>query len=201
MMKKLTFLNSSFQLFLTGVLMVVCSAGMSAQCLADAANIEITGTGETMTSICVDGSPDPIDVTILPGSVGTNNGWIITDQATGDILATPPATQTTFDLDGAGPGVCDIYYVRYETGTTGISVGNNLTDIVGCFDLSNAIEVYRSVPAVAGDIEITGTGETMTSICVDGTPDPIDVSIVTGSVGTNIASDCRNRTVYFNSVR
>ena len=48
-----------FGLFLT------MSFASQAQCPADAAAIEITGTGETMASLCVDGMADPIDVTIV----------------------------------------------------------------------------------------------------------------------------------------
>ncbi|MCH9661656.1 MAG: hypothetical protein K0U54_12190, partial [Bacteroidetes bacterium] len=150
---------------------------------ADAAAIEITGTGETMTSICVDGTGDPIDVSVVGDGVGENSGWVITDNSTGEILGLPPGPP--FDLDGAGVGVCDIWYIRYATGTTGIAAGNNVSDIVGCFDLSNPVTVYRTEPADAAAIEITGTGETMTSICVDGTGDPIDVSVVGDGVGEN----------------
>jgi len=70
-----------------------------------------------------------------------NNGWVITDSATGEILGLPPGPP--FDLDGAGPGLCDIWYIRYTTGTTGIATGNNISDIEGCFDLSNPIVVTR----------------------------------------------------------
>ncbi len=185
MMKQVLF-TSSFRKWLAfASFFLFASYAGEAQCSADAAAIEITGSGETMTSICVDGTADPVDVTIVGTPVGTNNGWIITDSATGDILALPPASQTTFDLDGAGVGVCDIYYVRYEAGTTGIALGSNISGITGCFDLSNAITVYRTDPADAGAIEITGTGETMTSICVDGTGDPIDVTIIGPTVGDN----------------
>ena len=127
-----------FGLFLT------MSFASQAQCPADAAAIEITGTGETMASLCVDGMADPIDVTVVGTPVGANNGWVITDRNTSEILALPPASQTTFDLDGAGVGVCDIYYIRYEAGTTGLATGNTLADIAGCFDLSNPITVYRT---------------------------------------------------------
>jgi len=101
---------------------------------ADAAAIEITGSGETVASICVDGTPDPIDVSIVGTGTGDNNGWVITDSATGEILGLPPGPP--FDLDGAGTGVCDIWYIRYATGTTGIAAGNNVSDIEGCFDRS-----------------------------------------------------------------
>ena len=97
---------------------------------------------EDNTIICVDGNPDPIDVTV-EGSNGTNGGWIITDDAD-NILALPDSPP--FDLDGAGPGICLIWYIRYEDGLTGKDVGNNLSDLIGCFDLSNSIQVIREAP-------------------------------------------------------
>ncbi|MBX2827682.1 MAG: T9SS type A sorting domain-containing protein, partial [Flavobacteriaceae bacterium] len=150
----------------------------------DAAAIEITGTGQTEVEICAgDGVGDPIDVTVVGTGVGANSGWVITDNATGTILALPPAPP--FDLEGAGNGVCDIWYIRYEDGLTGLNTGANVADLVGCFDFSNPISVDRQgVDAAA--IEITGTGATSIDICAgDGIGDPIDVTIVGTSVGTN----------------
>ena len=91
------------------------------------------------TEICVDGSPDPIDV-MVSNATGTNGGWIITDDSN-NILALPPAPP--FDLDGAGLGTCFIWYVRYEAGFAGNVVGNNLSELTGNFDLSNSISVLR----------------------------------------------------------
>ena len=170
------------------VLFAAMTFTASAQCVADAAAIEITGSGDTETSICVDGNPDPIDVTLVGVGVGTNNGWVITDNTTGTILALPPGPP--FNLDGAGPGVCDIWYLRYEPGLTGLTVGQNVSDLAGCFDLSNPIEVIRE-EADGGTVEIditaTGNPNNTTSIsadgltaviCVDGRPDPLVVTHV-----------------------
>jgi len=181
-MEKLRFTKKSKGAIAWMVLFFAISFTASAQCVADAAAIEITGTGETEVSICVDGIGDPIDVSVVGTGVGTNNGWVITDNASGTILGLPPGPP--FDLDGAGPGVCDIWYIRYEDGLTGLAAGQNVADLAGCYDLSNAVTVTRNEPdAVA--IEITGTGETEVSICVDGIGDPIDVSVVGTGVGTN----------------
>ncbi|GGG21504.1 hypothetical protein GCM10011344_22870 [Dokdonia pacifica] len=110
-------------------------------CPVNAAEIE-TSTGDTEVSICVgDDMPDPIDVTIVGDPVGTNNGWIITDNATGEILGLPMAPP--FDLDGVEPGVCAVYYVRYEDGLVGLDMGANIGDLDGCFDLSNPILIDR----------------------------------------------------------
>lgn len=150
-----------------------------------APNISLDG-GETSTSICVDGNGDPLNVNRDPGAVGTNAGWIITDQSNGVILGLPGAPP--FDLDGAGTGVCDIWYIRFEDGLNGMTVGQNIFDLEGCFDLSNAIEVIREEPdggSVEIDADATGNPNGTTSIstdgleaviCVDGRMDPLIVT-------------------------
>ena len=134
--------------------------------------------------ICVDSRPDPLFVTTLPGGVGTNRGWIITDAATDQILAV--TDMGPFNLDPAGPGDCQIWYVRYET-ISGNEVGNNLSDLEGCFDLSNPLTVVRQEAdggTVAIDVAATGNPNNTTTIsddglsaviCVDGRPDPLVV--------------------------
>ncbi len=135
--------------------------------------------GSTSTSICVDGIGDPLDVT-TNGGTGSDSGWIITDDSN-NILAMPPAPP--FDLDGAGPGTCLIWYVRYDD-IEGNMMGNNLSDLTGCFALSNPLTVIREEPD-GGTISLAD-GSTETTICVDGVPDPLDVTI-SGSSSTNSA--------------
>ena len=149
----------------------------------EAGSISIAGTGATSATICAgDGVSDAISVNMTGATSGTNSGWVITDNATGEILGLPMSGP--FDLDGAGAGVCDIWYIKYEDGLTGLAAGQNVANLMGCYDLSNAITVNRD-GVNAGDIEITGTGETTTSICIDGIGDPIAVTM-TGTVsGTN----------------
>ncbi|MEM9680682.1 MAG: T9SS type A sorting domain-containing protein, partial [Bacteroidota bacterium] len=50
------------------------------------------------------------------------------------------------DFDGAGPGTCLVWHLSYETGGFGgLEVGNNAsTDLLGCYSLSNPIEVIRN---------------------------------------------------------
>ncbi len=184
-MKEKLFLNKTTNKIIGAFLFFFfLSVTVSAQCLADAAAIEITGTGATDIEICAgDGVGDPIDVTVVGTGVGANSGWVITDNATGTILGLPAAPP--FDLDGAGDGVCDIWYIRYEDGLTGLMTGQNVSGLVGCYDLSNAISVTRNDPDAAA-IEITGSGTTSIDICAgDGVGDPIDVTVVGTGVGAN----------------
>ena len=167
------------------------------ECVVNAAEIifdvAATGNPNNTTSfsddgltavICVDGRPDDLVVMTLGGAVGTNRGWIITDAATDQILGI--ADGGPFNLDGAGGGVCQIWYYRAET-ATGLEVGNTLSDIGGCIDLSNPVTVIREEAdggTVAIDIAATGNPNNTTTIaadglsaviCVDGRPDPLVV--------------------------
>ena len=121
--------------------------------------------GATSTSICVDGVGDPLDVETNGGTADASRGWIITDDV-GNILALPAAPP--FDLDGAGVGVCQIWYIRYEDNDAfgGNMVGNNLTDLAGCFALSNPITVIREAPD-GGMVSLTNGETTYTGTAGD----------------------------------
>ena len=138
--------------------------------------ISIPG-GATSDTICAgDGIPDPIDVEI---SIDTliDNTWIITDIA-GNILGLPMAPP--FDLEGAGAGICQIWNLGHEGSLTGVMMGANISDIGGCFGLSNPITVTR-LTASAG--MISSNGETEINICAgDGMADLVDVQL-SGNVG------------------
>jgi len=105
---------------------------------------EITlDNGNTETSICVDGNADPLNIEFTANPSGPVNGWVITDTEN-NILGLPQAPP--FDLDGAGVGTCLIWHISHEDGLTGVMVGNNVSDLEGCYDLSNPITVYREAP-------------------------------------------------------
>ncbi len=170
-------------------------------CDEEGGSIVIAGSGGSdAIDICVDGVPDPFDVQVM-GESATNSAWVITDDNL-NILALPPAPP--FDLDGAGEGVCLVWYLAYEN-VQGAMVGQNAADLTGCFDLSNPITVTRtccddngnpiscesacneeggtiSIPPLGG----SGTGTDAIDICVDGVPDPFDVQVM-GESATNSA--------------
>ncbi len=111
---------------------------VSSGCNVDGGSIA-SSTGFTEFTICVgDGIPNPFDVHVNDNS--GNNRLVITD-AEGKILALPGTAR--IDLEGAGTGVCYVYNLAYDGSTTGIEVGANVDDIVGCYSLSNPITVDR----------------------------------------------------------
>ncbi len=94
----------------------------------------------------VDGTPDMVSGITLDGTqTGTNSTWVITD-ADGNILGLPPTMEALegVDFDGAGVGVCLIWYLRFEDGLMGAEAGMNAADLSGCFSLSNSITVTRN---------------------------------------------------------
>ena len=60
------------------------------------------------------------------------------------ILGLPPMPSAV-DFDGAGVGACRVWHLSFEDGLTGAMMGNNaLTDLVGCYSLSNSITITRN---------------------------------------------------------
>ncbi|MTB52537.1 T9SS type A sorting domain-containing protein [Lewinella sp. W8] len=150
-------------------------------CMASGGGIMLED-GSTAATICVDGVADPLTVIRDGNGMGANRTFVITDAATNEILAIP-GDNGPFDLDGAGGGVCDIWYLGYEDGLTGLAVGNSLTDLEGCFGLSNPIAVTREENN-GGGITLAD-GSTATSICVDGVADPLEVIRDGNAMGAN----------------
>jgi len=136
------------------------------------------------TTICAgDGIPDPITVS-LSGNSGDNSRWVITDES-GNILGLP--ISNVINLDGEGFGTCFIWNITYQEGLIGLTNGGNLTNIVGCFELTNPITVIRQ-DCTPVTCNVTGgviTTMDNTTICAgDGIADNISVNL-TGNIGAN----------------
>ncbi|MEM6319123.1 MAG: spondin domain-containing protein, partial [Bacteroidota bacterium] len=139
-----------------------------------------TLTGGPFT-FCVDGEADniPAGSITLSGNSGANNRWVVTDDA-GNILGLP-AMPSMVNFDDAGPGVCFVWNLAFEDGLTGLVAGNNVSQLSGCFNLSNSIMVMRNEPQGG-----TLAGGPFT-FCVDGEPDNIPTGgiTLTGNTGGN----------------
>ncbi|MDA8693465.1 hypothetical protein N9L92_05320, partial [Saprospiraceae bacterium] len=142
--------------------------------------IFMTADSLTSLSICAgDGIPDPFDV-ILTDTVGPQFAFIITDDM-GEILALPAGPP--FDLENAGIGNCQVYNLSFADNLMGLTVGENINNFTGNFDLSNPITVFRSFSV--GGMLTTSAGDTVTNITVgDNFPELVGVSI-SGASGTN----------------
>ncbi|QCK15764.1 hypothetical protein [Mangrovivirga cuniculi] len=126
-----------------------CLSVITTSCDDDDDDVTINPEAGTLDggpfNFVVDGNPDMVSGITLSGDMrGSNSSFVITDDA-GNILGLPP---TMSDLEGvnfddAGPGVCLIWYIRYEDGLAGLAPGENASDLTGNYDLSNSITVNR----------------------------------------------------------
>ncbi len=142
--------NEMRKLFEKPILILAALSLILASC-GDDDGTTITPNGGTISggpfTFVVDGTPDMVSgITVDDTDVaGTNSTWVITDDQN-NILGLP-ATLTDLeavDFDGAGAGVCFIWYLRYEEGLTGLEMGMNTSGLDGSFDLSNSITVTRN---------------------------------------------------------
>gem|GEM_PF-1784411 len=158
-----------------------CSSTSTAEVTGSSAPDAGTISTTDPTTICAsDGIPNPITVSVSGASTGSTAQWVVTD-ANGNILALPPSN--VIDLEGAGEGTCLIWYLVFDGTISGAEVGNNASDLEGCFDLSNNIPVVR-LTTEPGTIST----DDPTTVCVgDMEDDFIDVSVDEAGVGTNSA--------------
>lgn len=125
----------AFSLFI-----VSCSDDSDDVVTVDAGTI----TGGPFT-FAIDGIPDMVSgIAADANAVGTKSSWIVTNDQN-EILGLPGtlADLEGNDFDGAGVGVCLIWYIRYEDGLIGLEVGENTSGLSGTFDISNSIMVTR----------------------------------------------------------
>ncbi|MBU2972992.1 T9SS type A sorting domain-containing protein [Zobellia sp. B3R18] len=133
----------------------------------------------------VDGTPDMVSGIAVTGKrSGKNSTFVITDEE-GKILGIPPSLTAVegVDFDGAGAGTCYIWHLRYEDGLQGAEMGLNANDLVGCYDLSNPIEVVRKEKTMVEAGELSGGPF---YFCVDGTEDMVSgITLGGDAMGSN----------------
>lgn len=141
----------------------------------------MTFEGTTEVELCIEDQADAFVNVALNGIAGDSSHWIITDDA-GMILELP--ANSPFNFGMAPSGLCQIWHLSSIGPVSGLTIGENVSNITGTFNLSNSIEVTRS--AVAGGILLTDMGEdTISIIANDGISDAFDVTL-TGAVGDSL---------------
>ncbi|MEL7123575.1 MAG: T9SS type A sorting domain-containing protein, partial [Bacteroidota bacterium] len=143
-------------------------------------------TTEDETTICLDDTKSDVLTFGVSGSAGNARAWIVTDE-NGKILVNQQSNQV--DFSGAGAGICVVYYMRWQAGNFGgLEVGNNLTDLTGCFDLSNGIYVERLTGDDCDELcNVRGgtiSTDQSTDICINDTEDTGEITFgASGSAG------------------
>ena len=141
---------------------------------------------DSLTELSVivgDAMPDSINVE-LSMTLGDTMVWVITDDM-GNILELPDGPPFIFENQGAG--VCQIWNLSFATGLQGAAVGNNVSGLDGCFDLSNPITVTKTTPPVVlegGDL-MTSDSLLIANVCVGTLNDTLGL-ILENAVGPNM---------------
>jgi len=149
------------------------------------------GAGATEIEICID--DDEVDVleAQLSGQNGPNSRWIVTDTAL-RILSID--TSNIFNFDSTGVGVCQIWHISFEDGLQGAEVDSNVTDLSGCFAVSNPITVTKlggdQCPEECDVLGGTLTSDGQTDVTICGADADINSSInatIDGASGASSA--------------
>ena len=142
--------------------------------------LSFTDGTDSLTICAGDGTPDPFEVTLSTDTLGANRAWVVTDSSL-NILDLPPGP--TFDLEGAGVGICYLWYLSFAEGLGGAEVGESAADLVGCFDLSNRIVVTRDTGANCAPVAVR-----------DDRLDPTSVTLFPNPVGRTLTVELNGLT-------
>ena len=102
----------------------------------------------------LDSEPDFVTDLALSGAAGDSSTYVITEED-GIILGLPRDLDAlaAVDFNGAGEGVCLIWHLSYNGPIGGAVRGANATELTGCTDLSNPVEVRRNCLADGGRLQ------------------------------------------------
>ena len=164
------------------------------ECSVDGGVLSLVGMDGTSFTICAgDGVADPFTVKVA-GAYGENFSYVVTG-SDGTILML--TNDSNFDFEGAGAGECQVWGISFDTGLSGAEVGMNVSDLDGCYDLSNPVTVTRNAGddcegadecnADGGVLSLVGMDGTSFTICAgDGVADPFTVKVA-GAYGENFS--------------
>jgi len=102
----------------------------------------ITVGGATSTEICFSSQNSNASVAITEsGGSSTFSNYIVTDLA-GNILSFQ-GSGTNVSVSNSFGDECQIWNIRHSIGTQNLAVGSNVSEITGCFELSNPVNVSK----------------------------------------------------------
>jgi hypothetical protein len=100
----------------------------------------LTQEGNEEAELCVEpGIFDPVHPVILSGS-GEFLQWLVTDTL-GNIERIENDTPISFEGDSTGVSL--VWLISYSPGLVGLNPGANVSELQGCYELSNAITVTK----------------------------------------------------------
>ena len=117
------------------------------------------------------------------GGVGTSSLFLAVD-GSGQILRV--SSSSSFALNGLSSGMFQILRVAFNGSLNNATVGGNISNLDGCFSLSNPIAVSQDPNIVGGTLSFVGTPGEELQICVGvGTNDPVAVAVSGAGAANN----------------
>jgi len=136
-----------------------------------------TPGGQVTEEFCIGegGVPDQLFLS-LTGAVGTELTYVITDNS-GVIQDLINGGTTAITVEGFLGDTCQVYSLSANEEVLGLAVNNSLSQLTGCFELSNSIELIKK--RVNGGVLSTTPAavDNIIDFCVsDGSPDSLVVT-------------------------
>ncbi len=129
--------------------------------------------GDTVISCSGDGLGDSLVFSIIMNN-GLENIFVITDIDDKILML---STDSIVNADLLESGLCFVQHLTYEQGLLGLVKDSILSDLKGCFELSNKISISKTV-VNGGDIYLED-GRTNITICVgDGIADAFTPTLI-----------------------
>jgi len=111
-------------------------------------------TANESTIVCSSDTSSSIRTFMLELESGANFSWLVTDE---DGIILELSDNGSFDFENFPNGIFNVYHIASESDLQGLEVNQNISDLEGCFDLSNAIAINNSkviggtLSSVSGD--------------------------------------------------
>ena len=137
----------------------------------------LTAGGQTSTQLC--GTDDSVQV-VLTGNSGQNNAFILVSPQN-RILSIQ--NQPNIFVGNLVSSAFQIYNISFNNGLTGLVVDGLLSNLEGCFELSNPIDV--EINQVAGGT-LTSFGQTQAFLCLKNNDRQAVVVEAAGQIGQTI---------------
>ncbi|HMQ06823.1 MAG TPA: T9SS type A sorting domain-containing protein [Saprospiraceae bacterium] len=100
---------------------------------------QISATQNTI--VCANSSGNSFIDFQLTGAGPYHSAWLITNTEgkISDISYSLP-----LDFSGASTGECLIYHINFHSGIQNLETGKKLSELIGCYDLSNSITIFKN---------------------------------------------------------
>ena len=97
-------------------------------------------SGSSLDICSGDGYSDLVEF-VVSDNKGNNSFFLITDNFG---IVTDVTIETNYNFEGSPSGVCTVFHVSAYGDLAGLEIGGNISNLIGCFDLSNPLQITKT---------------------------------------------------------